>query len=41
MDRDIDEAMEDFIQRIECYRASYMSIDDDKDRYLNVILFFM
>lgn len=33
VDRDIDEAMEDFIQRIECYRASYMPIDDEKDRY--------
>lgn len=33
MDRDIDEAIDDFIQRIECYKASYMPIDDDKDRY--------
>lgn len=33
VDRDIDEAMEDFIQRIECYRANYISIDDEKDRY--------
>lgn len=37
----MDEAMEDFAQRIECYKASYMSIDDDKDRYLHVKLFFM
>jgi len=33
IDRDIDEAMEDFIQRIECYKANYMPIDDEKDRY--------
>lgn len=33
VDRDIDEAMEDFVQRIECYRANYISIDDEKDRY--------
>lgn len=32
VDRDIDEAMEDFIQRIDCYRASYMPIDDERDR---------
>eukprot|EP00064_Thunnus_orientalis_P012545 superscaffoldBa00001938_g12580 len=40
VDRDIDEAMEDFIQRIECYRASYMPIDDDKDRKLSYIKIF-
>uniref|UniRef100_A0A7N5ZX83 6-phosphofructo-2-kinase domain-containing protein n=1 Tax=Anabas testudineus TaxID=64144 RepID=A0A7N5ZX83_ANATE len=40
VDHDIDEAMEDFIQRIECYRASYMSIDDDKDRKLSYIKIF-
>ncbi|TNN65238.1 6-phosphofructo-2-kinase/fructose-2,6-bisphosphatase [Liparis tanakae] len=35
VDRDIDEALEDFSQRIECYRASYMPIDNEKDsRYL-------
>lgn len=33
VDRDIEEAMEDFMQRIECYRANYVSIDEEKDRY--------
>nr|XP_043884758.1 6-phosphofructo-2-kinase/fructose-2,6-bisphosphatase-like isoform X2 [Solea senegalensis] len=32
--------MEDFVQRIECYRASYTSIDDDKDRKLSYIKIF-
>lgn len=32
-DRDVEEAMEDFIQRIECYKSSYMPIDDERDRY--------
>lgn len=41
VDRDVDEAMEDFIQRIECYRANYMPIDDDKDRCLPMMLFFV
>uniref|UniRef100_A0A3Q3R643 6-phosphofructo-2-kinase domain-containing protein n=1 Tax=Monopterus albus TaxID=43700 RepID=A0A3Q3R643_MONAL len=40
VDRDIDEAMEDFNQRIECYRLSYMPIDDDKDRNLSYIKIF-
>lgn len=31
-DRDVEEAMEDFIQRIECYKSSYMPIDDERDR---------
>uniref|UniRef100_A0AAX7T4V3 6-phosphofructo-2-kinase domain-containing protein n=1 Tax=Astatotilapia calliptera TaxID=8154 RepID=A0AAX7T4V3_ASTCA len=39
-DRDIDEAMEDFTQRIDCYRASYMPIDDEKDRKLSYIKIF-
>ncbi|XP_034732140.1 6-phosphofructo-2-kinase/fructose-2,6-bisphosphatase 1 isoform X4 [Etheostoma cragini] len=38
--RDIDEAMEDFTQRIDCYRASYMPIDDEKDRRLSYIKIF-
>lgn len=33
VDKDIEEAIQDFIQRIECYRASYIPIDDEKDRY--------
>uniref|UniRef100_A0A3B4Z7M2 6-phosphofructo-2-kinase/fructose-2,6-biphosphatase 1 n=1 Tax=Stegastes partitus TaxID=144197 RepID=A0A3B4Z7M2_9TELE len=40
VDRDIDEAMEDFIQRIECYRANYIPIDDEKDRKLSYIKIF-
>uniref|UniRef100_A0AAQ5YCJ4 6-phosphofructo-2-kinase domain-containing protein n=1 Tax=Amphiprion ocellaris TaxID=80972 RepID=A0AAQ5YCJ4_AMPOC len=40
VDRDIDEAMEDFVQRIECYKASYMPIDDEKDRKLSYIKIF-
>uniref|UniRef100_A0A4W6DC90 6-phosphofructo-2-kinase/fructose-2,6-biphosphatase 1 n=1 Tax=Lates calcarifer TaxID=8187 RepID=A0A4W6DC90_LATCA len=40
VDRDIDEAMEDFIQRIDCYRASYMPIDDERDRKLSYIKIF-
>uniref|UniRef100_A0A672IR91 6-phosphofructo-2-kinase/fructose-2,6-biphosphatase 1 n=1 Tax=Salarias fasciatus TaxID=181472 RepID=A0A672IR91_SALFA len=40
VDRDIDEAKEDFIQRIECYRASYKPIDDEKDRNLSYIKIF-
>ncbi len=39
VDRDINEAMEDFVQRIECYKASYMPIDDEKDRYGPMMLF--
>lgn len=34
IDRDIDEAMEDFNKRIDCYKTSYMPIDDEKDRCL-------
>uniref|UniRef100_A0A3Q4GGI2 6-phosphofructo-2-kinase/fructose-2,6-biphosphatase 1 n=1 Tax=Neolamprologus brichardi TaxID=32507 RepID=A0A3Q4GGI2_NEOBR len=32
--------MEDFTQRIDCYRASYMPIDDEKDRKLSYIKIF-
>ncbi|CAK6971885.1 -phosphofructo-2-kinase/fructose-2%2C6-bisphosphatase 1-like [Scomber scombrus] len=39
-DRDVDEAMEDFNHRIECYREHYMPIDDDKDRKLSYIKIF-
>lgn len=28
----MEEAMEDFVQRIECYKSSYMPIDNEKDR---------
>ncbi|XP_041655118.1 6-phosphofructo-2-kinase/fructose-2,6-bisphosphatase 1-like isoform X1 [Cheilinus undulatus] len=40
VDRDIDEANEDFLKRIECYRASYMPIDDERDRKLSYIKIF-
>ncbi|KAK5895147.1 hypothetical protein CesoFtcFv8_011765 [Champsocephalus esox] len=33
VDRDEDEAMRDFSRRIDCYKSSYMPIDDEKDRY--------
>ncbi|KAK5611097.1 6-phosphofructo-2-kinase/fructose-2,6-bisphosphatase 1 [Crenichthys baileyi] len=40
IDRDIEEAMTDFVQRIECYKESYTSIDDEKDRKLSYIKIF-
>ncbi|XP_041860336.1 6-phosphofructo-2-kinase/fructose-2,6-bisphosphatase 1 isoform X1 [Melanotaenia boesemani] len=40
IDRDFDEAMEDFIQRIECYKTTYTPIDDEKDRKLSYIKIF-
>ncbi|XP_024862389.1 6-phosphofructo-2-kinase/fructose-2,6-bisphosphatase 1 isoform X3 [Kryptolebias marmoratus] len=40
IDRDIEEAMQDFVQRIECYKASYMPIDDEIDRKLSYIKIF-
>lgn len=41
VDCDIDEAMEDFSHRIDCYRASYIPIDDEKDRCSPMMLFFL
>ncbi|XP_077369389.1 6-phosphofructo-2-kinase/fructose-2,6-bisphosphatase 1 isoform X1 [Festucalex cinctus] len=40
VDRSMEEAMEDFLQRIECYKSSYMPIDDEKDRKLSYIKIF-
>ncbi|KAM8831029.1 6-phosphofructo-2-kinase/fructose-2,6-bisphosphatase 1 [Synchiropus picturatus] len=40
VDRDIDEATADFFQRIECYRSSYVPIDDEKDKKLSYIKIF-
>lgn len=40
IDRDIEEAMSDFIQRIDCYKASYATIDDEKDRNHSYIKIF-
>ena len=37
-DRDTEEAMRDFIQRIECYEATYVPIDDKTDRYWPVAI---
>uniref|UniRef100_A0A3Q2XPE9 6-phosphofructo-2-kinase/fructose-2,6-biphosphatase 1 n=1 Tax=Hippocampus comes TaxID=109280 RepID=A0A3Q2XPE9_HIPCM len=37
VNRSMEEAMEDFVQRIECYKSSYMPIDDEKDRKLSYI----
>ncbi|KAK5924157.1 hypothetical protein CgunFtcFv8_001057 [Champsocephalus gunnari] len=40
VDRDEDEAMRDFSRRIDCYKSSYMPIDDEKDRNLSYIKIF-
>ncbi|XP_063743224.1 6-phosphofructo-2-kinase/fructose-2,6-bisphosphatase 1 isoform X3 [Eleginops maclovinus] len=40
VDRDEDEAMKDFSRRIDCYKSSYMPIDDEKDRKLSYIKIF-
>uniref|UniRef100_A0A8C7XNR3 6-phosphofructo-2-kinase/fructose-2,6-biphosphatase 1 n=1 Tax=Oryzias sinensis TaxID=183150 RepID=A0A8C7XNR3_9TELE len=40
IDCDEDEAMEDFIKRIDCYKTSYLPIDDEKDRNLSYIKIF-
>ncbi|XP_006873697.1 PREDICTED: 6-phosphofructo-2-kinase/fructose-2,6-bisphosphatase 4 isoform X4 [Chrysochloris asiatica] len=37
VDRDSDEATEDFLRRIECYESSYESLDEDVDRDLSYI----
>ncbi|XP_061827413.1 6-phosphofructo-2-kinase/fructose-2,6-bisphosphatase 1 [Nerophis lumbriciformis] len=37
VNRSMEEAIEDFLQRIECYKSSYMPIDDEKDRKLSYI----
>ncbi|XP_054632083.1 6-phosphofructo-2-kinase/fructose-2,6-bisphosphatase 1 isoform X5 [Dunckerocampus dactyliophorus] len=37
VNRSMEEAMEDFLQRIVCYKSSYMPIDDEKDRKLSYI----
>ncbi|XP_057686016.1 6-phosphofructo-2-kinase/fructose-2,6-bisphosphatase-like [Corythoichthys intestinalis] len=37
VNRSMEEAMEDFVQRIECYKSSYSPIDDEKDRKLSYI----
>ncbi|XP_041860340.1 6-phosphofructo-2-kinase/fructose-2,6-bisphosphatase-like [Melanotaenia boesemani] len=39
-DCDKDEAVADFLQRIECYKQTYVSLDDDKDRNLSYIKIF-
>ncbi|XP_062314784.1 6-phosphofructo-2-kinase/fructose-2,6-bisphosphatase 1 [Osmerus eperlanus] len=35
--RDKDEALTDFLQRIECYKQTYVPLDDEKDRHLSYI----
>ncbi|XP_077467266.1 6-phosphofructo-2-kinase/fructose-2,6-bisphosphatase-like [Stigmatopora argus] len=37
VNRSMEDAMEDFAQRIECYKSSYTPIDDEKDRKLSYI----
>lgn len=34
VNRDSDEATEDFMKRIECYENSYESLDEDLDRWV-------
>lgn len=34
VNRDSDEATEDFMRRIECYESSYESLDEDLDRWV-------
>lgn len=34
VNRDSDEATEDFMRRIECYENSYESLDEDLDRWV-------
>jgi len=40
VDRDKDEANQDFLQRIECYKTCYVPIDDEKDRKHSYIKIF-
>ncbi|XP_054629086.1 6-phosphofructo-2-kinase/fructose-2,6-bisphosphatase-like isoform X4 [Dunckerocampus dactyliophorus] len=37
---DKDEAVADFLKRIECYKLTYVALDDDKDRKLSYIKIF-
>ncbi|XP_030623852.1 6-phosphofructo-2-kinase/fructose-2,6-bisphosphatase 1 isoform X1 [Chanos chanos] len=37
---DKEEALEDFLKRIECYRSSYVPLDEEKDRHLSFIKIF-
>lgn len=37
-DCDKEEAVADFLKRIECYKLTYVPLDDNKDRY-SVLLF--
>ncbi|XP_041712557.1 6-phosphofructo-2-kinase/fructose-2,6-bisphosphatase isoform X4 [Coregonus clupeaformis] len=37
---DKDEALADFLKRIECYKQTYVPLDDEKDRHLSYIKIF-
>uniref|UniRef100_A0AAR2KM52 6-phosphofructo-2-kinase domain-containing protein n=1 Tax=Pygocentrus nattereri TaxID=42514 RepID=A0AAR2KM52_PYGNA len=37
---DKEEAVKDFLKRIECYKVTYVSLDDDRDRNLSYIKIF-
>ncbi|XP_058498905.1 6-phosphofructo-2-kinase/fructose-2,6-bisphosphatase isoform X1 [Solea solea] len=37
IDCDKDEAVDDFLKRIECYKLTYVPLDDDNDRHLSYI----
>ncbi|XP_063736588.1 6-phosphofructo-2-kinase/fructose-2,6-bisphosphatase isoform X2 [Eleginops maclovinus] len=39
-DCDKEEAVADFLKRIECYKMTYIPLDDNKDRYLSYIKIF-
>lgn len=40
VNRDSDEATEDFMRRIECYENSYESLDEEQDRWVTRHLTF-
>ncbi|KAL0159050.1 hypothetical protein M9458_047126, partial [Cirrhinus mrigala] len=37
---DKEEAVDDFLKRIDCYKLTYVPLDDDKDRNLSYIKIF-
>uniref|UniRef100_A0A8B9HW45 6-phosphofructo-2-kinase/fructose-2,6-biphosphatase 1 n=1 Tax=Astyanax mexicanus TaxID=7994 RepID=A0A8B9HW45_ASTMX len=39
-DCDKEEALDDFVKRIECYKTNYVSLDEEKDRHLSYIKIF-
>lgn len=35
---DKEEALDDFRKRIECYKTTYVSLDEEKDKYAYLVL---